>query len=258
MSSSSIDDAGYPGKSVRAWPWFGRKHWVIILVTVGLVATGAFLFWGPIGIGNGPLSVVVGGTEGWADSGQGPVGLVIPIRNSGKAPAVIDRIDLIGGTSYPAPHVVAMEVLTSGLCGGAWPARQGVRGFELAGCGGTDAGPLVGHAFDGPTPAVFFGFPAVAEVTAPRPGTCWVLTKIVVHYRVGNRNYSAGGPYQLAVCADSDQVNSAMNAAEGAGLARRTECHASRPAGPGDDDGSPRTGRHASPFGGLLLCCRIT
>jgi hypothetical protein len=40
------------------------------------------------------------------------------------------------------------------------------------------------------------------------------MTEIVVHYHVGIRYYSATDPYQLAVCADSGPVNSAMNAAE--------------------------------------------
>lgn len=41
------------------------------------------------------------------------------------------------------------------------------------------------------------------------------MTKIVVHYHVGIRHYSATDPYQLVVCANSDQVNAAMNAAAG-------------------------------------------
>jgi hypothetical protein len=61
------------------------------------------------------------------------------------------------------------------------------------------------------------GFPAAAEAAAPAPGTCWVVTRIVVHYHVGIRHYSASDPYQLAVCANADQVKAAMNDAEAAG-----------------------------------------
>jgi hypothetical protein len=46
-----------------------------------------------------------------------------------------------------------------------------------------------------------------------RPGR---LTKIVVHYHVGIRYYSASDPRVLAVCASSGQVDSAMTAAEAA------------------------------------------
>lgn len=208
MTSSPIDHP--EDKSVRAW--YGRQRRVIILVAVGLVAIGAFLLWGPVGLGNGPLSAAVYATQDAVNSGPGPVGFVIPIHNSGDSSAVVDGLDLIGGTSYPGPHVLGLEVLTSGNCGAVWPARQAAGGFVLVGCGGTNAGPLVGHAF-GPTPPVGSGFPAAAEAAAPRPGTCWVVTKVVVHYHVGIRHYSASDPYRLAVCADSAQVNAAMNAA---------------------------------------------
>jgi hypothetical protein len=44
------------------------------------------------------------------------------------------------------------------------------------------------------------------------------MTKIVVHYHVGIRHYSASDPnYQLVVCANSGQVKSAMDAASSAG-----------------------------------------
>ena len=211
MTSSLIDHPN--DKSVRAW--YGRQRRVIILVAAGLVAIGAFLLWGPIGLGNGPLSAASYGTVDSAHAGRGPVGFVLPMHNSGDSSAVVDGLDLIGGTSYHGPHVLGLEVLTSGACGGAWPARQAAGGFVLVGCGGTDAGPLVGHAF-GPTQPVSFGFPAAAEVAAPRPGTCWVMTRIVVHYHVGIRHYSATDPYQLAVCTDAAQVNAAINAASSA------------------------------------------
>lgn len=209
MSSLSIDRPKV--MSVRAW--YGRKRRVMALAAAGLLATGAFLLWGPIGLGNGPLSAAVYGTQGAAHAGRGPVGFIIPIHNSGDSRAVVDGLDLIGGSSYPGPHVLGLEILTAGLCGGAWPARPAVRGFVLVGCGGTAAGPLVGHEF-GPTQPVSFGFPAAAEVAAPSPGTCWVMTKVVVHYHVGIRHYSATDPYQLAVCTGSAQVSAAVKAAE--------------------------------------------
>ena len=114
------------------------------------------------------------------------------------------------------PHLLALAVLTSGICGGAWPARQGARGFVLSGCGGADRGPLIGHAIGPTRHPRYFEFPAAAEVAAPDPGTCWVMTKIVVHYHVGIRHYSTSDPYQLVICSDASQVNSAMSAAEAA------------------------------------------
>jgi hypothetical protein len=197
---------------VRAW--HGRKRRVIILAAVGLLTVGAFLLWGPIGLGNGPLSTAVGYGFGAVRPGS-PVGFVIPIYNSGDSPAVVDGLDLISGTSYPDPRVLRLNVLTSGGCIGPWPVRQEVRGFVLVGCGGADAGPLVGHAV-GPTHPVSPGFPAAAEIAPPRPGTCWVMTKVVVHYHVGIRHYSATESSHFAVCANSAQVNAATKAAESA------------------------------------------
>ncbi len=208
MTRSSIDHPNDTSVRTR----YGRKRRVVSLAAAGLLATGAFLLWGPVGLGNGPLSAAVGVGSGTVHPG-GPVGFVIPIHNSGGSPAVVDGLDLIGGTSYPGPHVLGLEVLTSGACGGPWPARQAVRGFALVGCGGTDAGALIGHGV-GPTHPVSLGFPAAAEIAAPRPGTCWVMTKVVVHYHVGIRHYSATGASRLAVCADSAQLNAAMKAAE--------------------------------------------
>jgi hypothetical protein len=212
MTSLSIENRR--GIAVRAW--YGPRRRILILGAVGLLFITAFLLCGPVGLGNGPLSVSAGGTEGWADARDAPVGFVIPVQNSGDGPAVIDGVDLIGGTTYSSPRVLGLEVLTSGKCGGAWPAHQASKGFTLAGCGGTSAGPLAGHAF-GPTHPVFFGYPAAAEVTAPPAGTCWVLTKIVVHYHVGIRHYSATDPFQLAVCVHPGQIDSAMKAAQAAG-----------------------------------------
>lgn len=210
MTSSLID---HPSDTpVRAWYW--RKRRAIILAAAVLLATGAFLLWGPIGLGNGPLSAAVPYESGTVHA-DSPVGFVIPIHNSGGSPAAVDGVDLISGTSYPGPHMLGLEVLTAGACLGPWPARQAARGFVLVGCGGTDAGPLAGHTV-GPTQPVSPGFPAAAEVAAPRPGTCWVMTKIVMHYHVGIRHYSATGPFELAVCADSAQLKAAMKAAESA------------------------------------------
>ena len=203
-----------PGSEASPRPWW--KHRRVLGVMIGTLAVGAFLLWGPIGLGNGPLNAGIGPTTGGADLSGGPLGFIIPIQYSGHASGVIDGIDLIGGTRYASPHVLAPEVLTSGQCGGGAPTRPSGRGFVIPGCGGAYSGPLIGHEF-GPASPHFFGFTAAARVAAPRPGTCWVMTKVVVHYHVGIRHYSASDPYRLAVCASIAQVRSAMDAAEAAG-----------------------------------------
>jgi hypothetical protein len=200
----------------RAWLKARRRAFVSVITAAVLV--GAFLLWGPVGLGSGPLSVQMAATVGWTDTVPGPVGAILPIYNAGHALAVVDRVEVVGGTTYPGPHVLALGVVTSAACIGAFPARPAGRGFVLVRCGGGYRGQLVGHAF-GFTHGVSPGWPAAAEMAAPRPGTCWVMTEVVVHYHVGIRHFSVTDPYQLAVCRtqSSAAVNAAMKAAEASG-----------------------------------------
>jgi hypothetical protein len=177
-----------------------------------LLVAGAFLLAGPIGLGNGPLYTGTGDTSGWADTKPGPVGFTVPLLNSGHVDAVVDGLTFIGGTRYPAPHVLAVGVVTSALCGGAWPARASGRGFVFVGCGGRYRGALAGSVVE-PTRGVVPGFPAAAEVAAPLPGSCWVITKVVVRYHIGIRHYTATDLDGLVVCLDDPKgVDPAMNA----------------------------------------------
>jgi hypothetical protein len=192
----------------------GPRSWrriPVVLTVVVILVVGAFLVWGPIGLGNGPLNASVGGVVGGGGFGTGRVGFIIPVRNSGRAATVIDGVDLIGGTEYAAPRLLALDVLTSARCGGMWPAQPVARGFVLSGCGGPNRGSLIGRPI-GHTRGLY-QFPAAAEVATPEPGTCWVMTKIVVHYHVGIRHYSATDPYELAACSDHRLVDAAMTAA---------------------------------------------
>jgi hypothetical protein len=196
-----------------------RRRWLRIGITALsiLLAAGAILQWGPIGIGSGPLKVFVPFSDGWNVKGQQPVGFILPMYNSGGSAAVVDSVQLIGGTAYPAPRILALAVLTSARCGGAWPARDDGNGFVMVGCGGQNRGPLVGRSV-GPSMRNTWGFPAAAMAAAPGPGTCWVLTRVVVHYHVGWRSYTATDPDQLSVCGPGGpphQIEAAMNAAGG-------------------------------------------
>ena len=196
-----------------------RRVWRgVELAAAALFLVGAFLLWGPIGLGNGPLAVGMGGTVGGVDSDATPMAFTVPMFNSGHGVAVVDAVDLIGGTRLPGPHLLGLDVVSTAACEGAWPARAEGRGFVLDGCGGRYRGGLIGRGVPyvhGVSP----GFPAAAEVAAPRPGSCWVLTEVVVHYHVGIRHYAASYPFEMAICASSaaSQVNAAMTAAEGQG-----------------------------------------
>jgi len=208
---------GTPDTSVRA-RWMRRRR-IIIPLIAALVAIGAFLMFGPIGIGSGPLALEENDTTGGYALSHGPLGLSLALYNSGHGLAVIDDIKLVGGTRYPAPRALRFAVLTTALCGGTWPARADGDGFGM-GCGGRYHGALIGRGIGFsfiqrvPPP-----FPAAAEVTGPPPGGCWVMTEVIIHYHVGIRHYTATDQYELAVCAEdsSAQITAAMNAAGGSG-----------------------------------------
>jgi hypothetical protein len=189
-----------------------RRRRIVIPVIAAFLAIGAFLLWGPIGLGNGPLSVEVHGAEAWPDVSQTPVGFIVPIFNSGHGLAVIDAVEAVGGTSYAAPRELGLSVLSSDNCPGAQSARADGSAFVMAGCGGRDRGPLIGYGI-----AAGRFIPAAAAMAAPRSGTCWVMTKIVIRYHVGIRHYAASYPYALAACGRgtaSAQALAAMHASD--------------------------------------------
>jgi hypothetical protein len=204
MSLAEMTDTSWRGRLKRV-----RRVILPVIATLALI--GAFLTWGPIGLGNGPLSVRTNGLVGWTAPGPGPVAFHILVINSGHSPAVIDAVELAGGTSYPAPHELGLNVETSILCGPIGLARSDLRSFVMLGCADHDRGALIGRDIA----PMWKGTLAAAEVAGPRPGTCWVMTKIIIHYRVGIRHYAATDPYPLAVCAKnaSAQVTAAMSAA---------------------------------------------
>jgi hypothetical protein len=177
--------------------WVRRRR-LIVPVIAALLVIGAFLMWGPIGLGNGPLSAGQGGVGLMTDAGPGPVAFGILLQNSGRCRPVIDTVTLIGGTSYAAPRELGLNVETQPQCYNLGSARPDGHSFVIAGCGNLDGGPLIGHSV-GPLSQGFFG---AAEVAAPRPGACWVMTKIVIHYHVGFRHYAATDNYALVVCGE--------------------------------------------------------
>ena len=88
---------------------------------VVLAAAGAFLAWGPVGLGSGPLRVAL------ADAGQDMS--FAPRQNWGlfimldprRAAAVIDQVTVRGGDGYPAPHVLGLWADRDETCAGTWP-----------------------------------------------------------------------------------------------------------------------------------------
>ncbi len=197
MGTLSLD--GLADVSLRA-RWMRHRRVLIATVTV-VVAVGAFLEWGPIGLGNGPLQMGMTGAGFGGISSRLPVAIATPIRNSGGTSLVIDGVQLVGNSSYPAPHVLAMEAMSNTLCGDLSPVRTTAAGFVLTeGCGGRPLGPLYGRVIGSQDSTNVF---AAFELRPPRPGGCWLMTRIVTHYHVGLRHYVASAPFVVAACAGS-------------------------------------------------------
>jgi hypothetical protein len=178
-----------------------RHRRLLIVIMVALLAIGAFLVWGPIGLGSGPLRMGNDGAGSGEVSSRTPVAIVDPIRNTGGSALVIDEIQLLGNGSYPAPHALAMEVITYTSCFGLLSTRTTAAGFVLTdGCGSRALGPLYGRAIGDENSADVM---AAFEIRPPRPGACWLMTRIVARYHVGIRHYEVTEPYVMAACAGS-------------------------------------------------------
>jgi hypothetical protein len=178
-----------------------RRHWrLIVSVTAAVIFIGAFLQWGPVGLGNGPLdlgilSVTQGGT---VLHGEQRIAVIMPVQNSALAAAVVDSVQFEGAQGFALPRPISLWAITFTHCAGGWSlaARPGppVLGD---GCGGRGLGPLIGHGFGYEERP---GDMALAEVAVPRPAECWVITAVVVHYHVGIRHYAATDPLGYSFC----------------------------------------------------------
>jgi hypothetical protein len=168
-----------------------RTRRIIIPVLAVLVAFGAFLYWGPIGLGNGPLGVPsMDGRFGL--SSAEPTAFTATLVNSGVSTAVIDSVTVNSATGYSSARVLSVGVarhssygcvysLMSNLTGCARPPLVAAAGFAVA----PGANTVVGNR----------GGPAlVIEIAGPPTAGCVVLTAIVLHYHVGIRHYTATVP----------------------------------------------------------------
>ena len=159
---------------------------------VAVVAVGAFLVWGPIGLGNGPSwkAITSGGAGGWSDLRSQPVAYVLSIENHGHGAAIIDGVVVTGSPLF------APLVLQRALIGRA--ARWGCTtlgpfsGPGLASC----VQPLLHRVAGGEIPAgtlLVVGKherTLVLELTGPRPGRMpGISPRSVVRYHIGIKHY---------------------------------------------------------------------
>jgi len=196
-----------------AWWKRGRR---VIPVAAALAAVGAFLAWGPVGVGPGPIGNAVSGM-GFGDpvSRTQPTIFLAPI-DAGRSGAVIDSIVVLSDGSYPAPHVISIQGDRSQVCGGAWPLR-GSQNF-YRGCAGGGLVPLLGRAVPaksrvdvpGLGPVTYPGISAAIKVAPPGRAGCWMATSIVIHYHVGIRHYTATHTISETACSSKAQLEAAQ------------------------------------------------
>ena len=181
-----------------------RRRRTLILTVVVLLAVGALLQWGPIGLGNGPLVMGIdSGAATMAEPSPAPFADLIQISYSGSGSMTIDGITLVNRTSYPTPRLVATELVAANFTQCTFgPARAAARGFVVAGCGGSKyIARLIGHSIGRQPANGALNYAAGLEISPPKSGGCWVLSDIVIHYHIGIRHYSATEPAGTVVCA---------------------------------------------------------
>jgi hypothetical protein len=172
-----------------------HRRW-IAAIAVAVAVAGAFLTWGPIGLGNGPLWLPAGsgGDFSWTEPQIEPVVYVIPIGNAGHGAAIIDSVSVTGSPRLAQSilrqaligHMAGFDCTTLGAFGG--------RTSALSGC----VQPILKSAAGALIPVGAYparrvgrkGEPAlVLKLAGPSPGRCWDITSVVIRYHIGIRHY---------------------------------------------------------------------
>lgn len=206
---------------------FGRRVSRILAgVVVALLAVGAFFARGPIGLGNGPLSLGSFSVAGILDPHGVPVGLVVDVINRGRAPAVINGITLVGGgNGYPAPRLVSVYGARDAGCsrlgllvtaGQAITSGCATGQLSLAGLAFPPSRKVHDAVTGGLVPVSSLGL--VVQAGPPGPGKCWTIKAMAIHYRVGIRHYTATTPEAGAACGagvSGTNLKNAMNSVGG-------------------------------------------
>lgn len=170
-----------------------RPRVVLPMIAV-LLAAGAFLLFGPIGIGNGPLGVPSMDGRFGLSTGQ-PTALVATLVNASGSAAVIDGVTVTSTAGYTPARVLTVRVASRSMYGCVDTLMS-----TLAECARGPFATATGYSV-GPhanTTADNRGGPAlVIEIAGPPAAGCVALSAIVVHYHVGIRHYAATVPQGL-------------------------------------------------------------
>jgi len=197
--------------------WRNRARLLIIVAALTFAAVGAFIAWGPIGVGPGPIGdTVMAVTEGSGVPRTQPAMFMTPV-DAGRSGAVIDSIEVLSDGTYPAPRVISIEGDRQQNCGGAWPLKGKQNFYRVCAAGGLV--PLLGR----PLPArsrvrvrglghvAFPGIGAAIKAAPPGPAGCWMVTSVVIHYHVGIRHYTATHIMSLTACSRKSGIVSPAN-----------------------------------------------
>jgi hypothetical protein len=153
----------------------GRLGRWLALAVIASLAAAAFVAWGPIGLGSGPLAVSAPGGGQILGLRNQAWGIMVPIEAGGSR-AVIDRVTVAGGDGYGGPRVLSILEVAGrpGQCGGTFP-------------------------WNGPESILNTCAPPVSG------SSCWTLTAVAVHYHVGIRHYTVTSAADFAACKTAAQ-----------------------------------------------------
>ena len=175
--------------------WQRKRRRSIVSAVAALLAVGAFLLWGPIGLGKGPLSVpAMAVSFGSVQATTQPTAYIATLVNTGGSTAVIDRVTVTSARGYSPARVLSVRVARYSMygCVGDGPASTNlaacVRPPFMAAAGfavGAHANTVIGSR-NGPG--------LVIEMARPSAHQCVVVTAIVLRYHVGIRHYTATVP----------------------------------------------------------------
>jgi hypothetical protein len=186
-----------------------RTRQIVGSGVAGLAVLGAFLYWGPVPIGGGPLRDAIGIDEVGLVSRTDPAAITIPLT-AGSSGAVIDGVSVATSRRFPAPAVIALHSNrdTPG-CPGVWNGWTGADGY-YASCAYGGPGTirsLIGQPIPVSStvqaPRSIHTWPGIAAliVVAPPEGSvCWTVTSITFRYHVGFKHYTAAFGVDVAGC----------------------------------------------------------
>lgn len=194
------------------------RYWGLIgggVAALILLAAGAFVAWGPVGVGTGPLSVAFVASTGTVPQ-TAPTMILVPVQTSADTHAVIDAVGITGGNGSPPPKLLSVAGDMSQACSGIWYPLTRSGEFRRR-CAPAGTVPVLGRvvpmrpasllASDGASAAPGTrGIDLAIQVSAPGSSGCWGIGKVAVHYHVGGKRYTAVAQESVSGCNSAAQL----------------------------------------------------